>query len=474
MSPKLQTLCALLQNAPPASPEAIAALEATIGKPIPADYRDFLLASNGGEGVIAGGTLALRLLPVEEIAVSTAAYGFEEGLWHLGGDGAGTALLLDTRGRSPRFGTGSFITGDGGEPSATTFTAMLAALVKKFPAPRERKPAKKAAGKKAAPSVPPLPGERLRLDVLSADDCETLNVALDQGWGLLFTCYRRELAAWELSTGKTLYAIKRATGDLGKPYTFSMLADGRLLIAGMHARWHDPATGNLLESAPIPAGYDLFVGPTDGRHVCVLSWKDHTCGCYDLHARAVLARVEADELTFMPGSAYALAGKKVENGRWRLLEVPSLSERFAVEHAGHLLGSAAVAGDTLVLALSKRERVGEDFVYSAPMLVGHDLNTGAVRYALPLPMDGKQFSAHLAAIPGMATVLATIASATRSLGIYDARTGAVIRTLADGLDPHKSFASLAVDPTGTLAVADGVIADPRKPIGVYVFALPHS
>lgn len=84
---------------PPADQQAIAAYEKSIAKRLPADYRAFLGASNGGEGFI--GDQFLLLWRIEELAELNEAYAVADelgdGVLLFGSNGGGEAYGFDCR-----------------------------------------------------------------------------------------------------------------------------------------------------------------------------------------------------------------------------------------------------------------------------------------------------------------------------------------------------------------------------------------
>jgi hypothetical protein len=83
----------------PATEEAIAAIEKTLDKQLPSDYRKFLMLTNGGEGLV-GKNAYVILWSVEELASMNKAYEVEDyvpGLLLFGSDGGGEAYGFDTR-----------------------------------------------------------------------------------------------------------------------------------------------------------------------------------------------------------------------------------------------------------------------------------------------------------------------------------------------------------------------------------------
>jgi cell wall assembly regulator SMI1 len=84
---------------PPADLQAIASCEKSIGKRVPADYREFLAASNGGEGFI--GDNFLLLWRMDELVELNEAYAVAEalgdGVLLFGSNGGGEAYGFDCR-----------------------------------------------------------------------------------------------------------------------------------------------------------------------------------------------------------------------------------------------------------------------------------------------------------------------------------------------------------------------------------------
>ncbi|MGO9163052.1 MAG: SMI1/KNR4 family protein [Streptosporangiaceae bacterium] len=84
---------------PAAAEDAIAVFERTSRKKLPAEYREFLKISNGGEGFI-GKVAYVILWGVDELAPMNEAYEIEDyapGLLIFGSDGGGEAYGFDTR-----------------------------------------------------------------------------------------------------------------------------------------------------------------------------------------------------------------------------------------------------------------------------------------------------------------------------------------------------------------------------------------
>jgi hypothetical protein len=88
-----------LNRRPPATDEAIAAFEETLGAQLPGDYQRFLKIANGGEGFI-GKNAYVILWGVDELASMNQAYEVENyapGLLIFGSDGGGEAYGFDAR-----------------------------------------------------------------------------------------------------------------------------------------------------------------------------------------------------------------------------------------------------------------------------------------------------------------------------------------------------------------------------------------
>lgn len=82
-----------------ASESMLKQVETALGVALPREYADFMLYSNGAEGVI-GTTSYLALWPIEEIIPLNEAYAVSEfapGLILFGSDGAGEGYAFDTR-----------------------------------------------------------------------------------------------------------------------------------------------------------------------------------------------------------------------------------------------------------------------------------------------------------------------------------------------------------------------------------------
>ena len=86
----------------PASTASLEAVEAAIGRPLPRDYKDFLLANDGGEGFISVNYVILW--KAEELVRFNQEYEVEKyapGLFLFGSDGGGEGYAFDMRGGEP-------------------------------------------------------------------------------------------------------------------------------------------------------------------------------------------------------------------------------------------------------------------------------------------------------------------------------------------------------------------------------------
>ena len=94
---------------PPASNEQIELLETQLGFSLPADYKIFLLSTNGFEGWI--GPSYARFASTEEVLSTTLDFSRQFFPWaiFLGSDGGGVMYILDTRFIPMRFGVLEFI-----------------------------------------------------------------------------------------------------------------------------------------------------------------------------------------------------------------------------------------------------------------------------------------------------------------------------------------------------------------------------
>ena len=82
---------------PPATEESLKAIETKLKISFPAQYRDFILESNGAEGPI-GKNSHLIIWPVEEIIqLNEGREEFTPGLVHFGSDGGGEGYAFDKR-----------------------------------------------------------------------------------------------------------------------------------------------------------------------------------------------------------------------------------------------------------------------------------------------------------------------------------------------------------------------------------------
>ncbi len=98
MSIPLDEILADFSGEAPGSGQNIGEAEKEIGKPLPADYRAFLLRHNGGEGFI--GKHYLILWKTEELAQFNREYEVEKyapGLVAFGSSGGGEGFAFDTR-----------------------------------------------------------------------------------------------------------------------------------------------------------------------------------------------------------------------------------------------------------------------------------------------------------------------------------------------------------------------------------------
>ena len=83
------------------APDAISAAERALGVDFPADYAEFMLETNGGEGDVREAAW-VQLWPVESLVKQNAEYQaaeFYPGFVLFGSDGGGEAYAFDTRSR---------------------------------------------------------------------------------------------------------------------------------------------------------------------------------------------------------------------------------------------------------------------------------------------------------------------------------------------------------------------------------------
>lgn len=117
-------------NAPAAAAQ-VAAAEQTLKKSLPGDFREFLLHTNGGEGMI--GENYVMLWNADELAEYNESYQVNEyapGLLLFGSDGGGDGFAFDTRTASPAVVTVPFVgmSLKYAKPVASNFTAFLEKL----------------------------------------------------------------------------------------------------------------------------------------------------------------------------------------------------------------------------------------------------------------------------------------------------------------------------------------------------------
>lgn len=96
---ELDELLKGVERAAPASEAALREAEQMLGVALPEDYKDFLRASNGGEGGV-GAASYVMLWGVEELAHLNQAYEVElgaPGFLAFGSNGGGEAFGFDTR-----------------------------------------------------------------------------------------------------------------------------------------------------------------------------------------------------------------------------------------------------------------------------------------------------------------------------------------------------------------------------------------
>lgn len=101
-----------LDRNPPASVDAVSALEQRLGQPLPPDYRQFLLLANGAS--LGGGLLMYSTGEIEERNATWEVPVYAPGYLAIGDTGAGDVLLIrQSGGGSPLFivGTGSMTPG---------------------------------------------------------------------------------------------------------------------------------------------------------------------------------------------------------------------------------------------------------------------------------------------------------------------------------------------------------------------------
>lgn len=82
----------------PADPETVTAAMTALGVQLPADYGEFLLGCDGGEGFVGENYLVLwRAKELAQFNVEYEVASYAPGLVLFGGDGAGELFAFDTR-----------------------------------------------------------------------------------------------------------------------------------------------------------------------------------------------------------------------------------------------------------------------------------------------------------------------------------------------------------------------------------------
>jgi hypothetical protein len=117
-------------NAPAAAAQ-VAAAEQALKKSLPGDFREFLLLTNGGEGMI--GENYVMLWNADELGEYNESYQVNQyatGLLLFGSDGGGEGFAFDTRMAPPTVVTVPFVgmSLKYAKPVAPTFTAFLEKL----------------------------------------------------------------------------------------------------------------------------------------------------------------------------------------------------------------------------------------------------------------------------------------------------------------------------------------------------------
>lgn len=130
MDERVAELTRELKRRPPADEAAIEACERQLGFRFPADYREFLLEANGGEGFVA--ELAyLMLWPVEELPEDNEDYEVEEmapGLVLFGSSGGGTFFAFEREGGGIVDLPSMPVAGEDAKPAGATFAEFLERL----------------------------------------------------------------------------------------------------------------------------------------------------------------------------------------------------------------------------------------------------------------------------------------------------------------------------------------------------------
>ena len=100
MNPELEALTAGWQKRQGAELAVIRERERALGFAFPADYVEFMLATNGASG--DNGEMFIEIDAIEEMAPDDAPLPFMPGLFRFGGDGAEETFCFDARAEPTR------------------------------------------------------------------------------------------------------------------------------------------------------------------------------------------------------------------------------------------------------------------------------------------------------------------------------------------------------------------------------------
>jgi hypothetical protein len=99
MSETIKEIIADLTLYPPATEESLKDVERKVGFRFPVEYREFMLMTDGAEGVL-GTNSYLVIWHIGEVIELNEGYAVEEftpGIFYFGSDGGGMAFAFDTR-----------------------------------------------------------------------------------------------------------------------------------------------------------------------------------------------------------------------------------------------------------------------------------------------------------------------------------------------------------------------------------------
>jgi hypothetical protein len=447
MAGKLAKLTASIATESAASAAALVALKEALGRTLPPDYAAFLRSSNGGSGTLPESEAEIRLLSAEEIVKSSRDYEFEEGVWHIGGNGAGAAALLDLRGEKPRFAVGSFVSSELSEPIRATFTGFLEALAKAFPIKQAADAGKRGKGAKPGKKDVAPAAQLWRYAFSSAND-SLLHLVFHPDNQRLFTSAEGDLSCWDIHSGKPLLELGRRA-KVPQPRIFQFAPGGELLVGGGPIEVRSGDNGELLRTLPNPASFDYVnVISADGARGIAGRYSGAPRSClYDVASADVLCTLpEARNVGLSPHGNFVF---RMNRSRLDVHAAPDGRLLFSHDYPDDV-GYAVFSQDEslLLVLLTKARQDGPYLAFGEPAIACHELPSGRQRFHLPIPATKEAYQTAAAFVSPERFVLATQA-AESTLALHDAGSGARSALIAP-LPPSTSVGCW-VSPDGRVA-----------------------